>query len=46
MTAFGEMGLPVLVVDGDIAVHGRYPSRDERGDAQRAAHAGRAAGQL
>ena len=29
MTAFGEAALPVLVVDGDIAIHGRYPSRDE-----------------
>jgi hypothetical protein len=29
MAAFGERALPVLVVDGDIAVHGRYPSRSE-----------------
>ena len=29
MTAFGEAALPVLVVDGDIAIHGRYPSREE-----------------
>jgi len=29
MTAFGESALPVLVVDGDIAIHGRYPSREE-----------------
>jgi hypothetical protein len=29
MTAFGEDALPVLVVDGDIAIHGRYPSREE-----------------
>ena len=29
MAAFGEAVLPVLVVDGDIAVHGRYPSREE-----------------
>jgi arsenite methyltransferase len=29
MQAFGEGALPVLVVDGDIAVHGRYASRDE-----------------
>jgi len=29
MQAFGEAALPVLVVDGDIAVHGRYPSRGE-----------------
>jgi hypothetical protein len=29
MTAFGEAALPVLVVDGEIAIHGRYPSRAE-----------------
>jgi len=29
MAAFGDAALPVLVVDGEIAVHGRYPSRDE-----------------
>ncbi len=29
MAAFGESALPVLVVDGDIAIHGHYPSRDE-----------------
>jgi arsenite methyltransferase len=29
MAAFGEGALPVLVVDGDIAIHGRYPSREE-----------------
>jgi hypothetical protein len=29
MAAFGESALPVLVLDGDIAVHGRYPSREE-----------------
>jgi arsenite methyltransferase len=29
MAAFGEDALPVLVVDGDIAIHGRYPSRQE-----------------
>jgi SAM-dependent methyltransferase len=29
MAAFGEAALPALLVDGDIAVHGRYPSRDE-----------------
>ena len=29
MAAFGEAALPVLVVDGKIAVHGRYPSREE-----------------
>lgn len=29
MQALGEPALPVLVVDGEIAVHGRYPSRDD-----------------
>jgi arsenite methyltransferase len=29
MAAFGEAALPALVVDGDIAIHGRYPSRQE-----------------
>lgn len=29
MAAFGDKALPALVVDGEIAVHGRYPSRDE-----------------
>ena len=29
MQAFGEQALPVVVVDGDIAMHGRYPSREE-----------------
>ena len=29
MAAFGDAALPALVVDGEIAVHGRYPSRDE-----------------
>ena len=29
MQAFGDQALPVLVVDGDIALHGRYPGRDE-----------------
>ena len=29
MQAFGEAALPVLVVDGEIAIHGRYPSRDD-----------------
>ena len=29
MTAFGEAALPALVVDGEIAIHGRYPSRQE-----------------
>ena len=32
MAAFGEPALPVLVVDGDIAIHGRYPSRSELAD--------------
>lgn len=29
MQAFGEPALPALVVDGDIVIHGRYPSRDD-----------------
>ncbi len=29
MQAFGENALPVLVVDGEIRIHGRYPSRDD-----------------
>lgn len=29
MTAFGEAALPALLVDGEIAIHGRYPSREE-----------------
>ena len=29
MQAFGEKALPVLVIDGEIVAHGRYPSRDE-----------------
>lgn len=29
MQAFGEKALPVLMVDGEIAMHGHYPSRDE-----------------
>jgi Arsenical resistance operon protein ArsD/Methyltransferase domain len=29
MAALGDVALPTLVVDGEIAVHGRYPSRDE-----------------
>ncbi len=29
MQAFGEKALPVLVIDGEIAAHGHYPSRDE-----------------
>ena len=29
MAAFGEAALPVLVVDGEIAIHGHYPSREE-----------------
>jgi hypothetical protein len=32
MSAFGEAALPVLVVDGDIAVHGRYATRAELAD--------------
>ena len=29
MAAFGESALPALLIDGDIAIHGRYPSRAE-----------------
>ena len=29
MAAFGDAALPALVVDGEIAIHGHYPSRDE-----------------
>ncbi len=29
MAAFGEPALPVLVIDGEIRAHGRYPTRDE-----------------
>ena len=29
MQAFGEKALPVLVIDGEIAAHGRYPTRDQ-----------------
>ena len=29
MAAFGEAALPALLLDGDIAVHGRYPSRED-----------------
>ena len=29
MQAFGEKALPVLVIDGEIATHGHYPTRDE-----------------
>lgn len=29
MQVLGEQALPALVVDGEIAVHGRYPSRNE-----------------
>jgi arsenite methyltransferase len=32
MAAFGEKALPVLLVDGDIVIHGRYPSREELAD--------------
>lgn len=31
IAAFGERALPALLIDGEIAVHGRYPSRDELG---------------
>ena len=29
MAAFGEQALPALLIDGDIVMHGRYPTRDE-----------------
>jgi arsenite methyltransferase len=29
MAAFGEQALPALVLDGDIVMHGRYPTRNE-----------------
>jgi arsenite methyltransferase len=29
MAAFGDKALPVLVIDGEIAIHGRYPSRED-----------------
>ncbi len=29
MAAFGERALPALLIDGDIVMHGRYPTRDE-----------------
>ena len=29
LAAFGEKALPTLLVDGEIVVHGRYPSREE-----------------
>lgn len=31
MQAFGEKALPVLVIDGEIAAHGHYPTREELG---------------
>jgi arsenite methyltransferase len=29
MAAFGEQALPTLLVDGEIVLHGRYPTREE-----------------
>ena len=29
MAAFGEQALPALLIDGEIVMHGRYPTRDE-----------------
>ena len=29
LAAFGEKALPALLIDGEIAMHGRYPSREE-----------------
>ncbi len=37
MAAFGEKALPAMLVDGEIAVHGRYPSREELSGLLRAA---------
>ncbi len=32
MQAFGEQALPALLVDGEVALHGRYPTREELAD--------------
>jgi hypothetical protein len=32
MVAFGEQALPALLVDGEIVMHGRYPTREELAD--------------
>lgn len=45
MTAFGDKALPALVVDGEIVLHGRYPSRDELSNALGARSTARAAEQ-
>ena len=29
MAAFGDGALPALLIDGEIALHGRYPNRTE-----------------
>jgi hypothetical protein len=29
MQAFGDKALPAILIDGDVFVYGRYPSRDE-----------------
>jgi len=39
MAAFGDKALPALVIDGEIVLHGRYPSREELSDALGAASA-------
>ena len=31
IAAFGEGALPALLIDGEVAVYGRYPARDELG---------------
>ncbi len=35
MQAFGEGALPAVLVDGEVAAHGRYPSREELVEAVR-----------
>ena len=44
MQAFGEEALPAVLVNGSVAFHGRYPSRDELVDAVQ--NASGAAGQV
>jgi len=41
IAAFGEVALPALLLDGEIVMHGRYPSRDELGQLLHAAPASR-----
>ncbi len=35
MQAFGDGALPAVLVDGEVAAHGRYPSREELVEAAR-----------